>query len=201
MSLHSQAQLGLGLGQGLPAFHPPPREPGSSTQRWEHRTAVFTFSTKAVTSVWYSMSALDVSLFLTGQSRGEGWPACRNGVGALLEAIRHLCACPGIGGAYRELGRYPSELPTLFPAPPPPLALLGCPRTAPSRSSLAWGLCAASQRQPKGPGGRTVSSEESLDDRALGCQGTAEKLGAWPHWARAQGWEWCGEVWAVPVGT
>lgn len=119
MSLHSQAQLGLGLGQGLPAFHPPPREPGSSTQRWEHRTAVFTFSTKAVTSVWYSMSALDVSLFLTGQSRGEGWPACRNGVGALLEAIRHLCACPGIGGAYRELGRYPSELPTLFPAPPP----------------------------------------------------------------------------------
>lgn len=88
------------------------------------------------------------------------------------------------GEPTRELGRYPSELPTLFPAPSPPsLALLGCPRTAPSRSSLAWGLCGASQRQPKGPGGWTVSSEESLDDQALGCQGTAEKLGAWPHWA------------------
>lgn len=67
-----EAQPGLGLGQGLLASHPPSGEPGRGTQRWEHRTAVFTFSTKAVTSVWYLMSALEVSLFLTGKSREEG---------------------------------------------------------------------------------------------------------------------------------
>lgn len=44
------------------------------SQRWEHCTADLTFSTKEVTSVWYSISAMEVSLFLTGQS-GEGRPS------------------------------------------------------------------------------------------------------------------------------
>lgn len=48
--------------------------PGRLTHRWEHCTADLTLSTKAVTSVWYSISAMEVSLFLTGQNR-EGGPS------------------------------------------------------------------------------------------------------------------------------
>lgn len=63
----------------LSAEHPRPwpslvtlQVSGRLTQRWEHCTADLTLSTKVVTSVWYSISAMDVSLFLTGQSRKGG---------------------------------------------------------------------------------------------------------------------------------
>lgn len=107
-----EAQPGLGLGQGLLASHPPSGAPGSSTQRWEHRTAVFTFSTKAVTSVWYFMSALEVSLFLTGQSRGEG--------GQHSGRAWELGSRPSITSVHaRELGSTHQTCLHFCPAPPP----------------------------------------------------------------------------------
>lgn len=80
--------------------------PGRLTQRWEHCTADLTFSTKVVTFVWYCISATEVSLFFTGQSR-EGrssqcagmatWWLCRHsGFREVTEAggcLRVTCTC------------------------------------------------------------------------------------------------------------
>lgn len=116
------------------------QESGSSTQRWEHCTAVLTFSTRAVTVVSYSTSALEASLFLTGCSRGEGEPACREGMGALCgpSAAPHV-----LRGGHPRAG-YPSESPVLTGS------LLASPRVAPSRgepeAAGAAGLSGASQR-------------------------------------------------------
>ena len=118
-----QAQLGLGLGMGpspCPSAHT--QESVSSTQRWEHCTAVLTFSTRAVTFVWYSTSALEASLFLTGRSRGEGWPACREGVGALCGPSD---APPTSSGeATQELGSLQSRLYLNWLPPQPALERL-----------------------------------------------------------------------------
>lgn len=65
-----------------------PGVPGGSTQRWEHRTAVLIFSSKAVRFVWYSTSAWEASFFLTEQSRGE------DGQRAGGTGNRGLGACP-----------------------------------------------------------------------------------------------------------
>lgn len=163
MSLHSAGSAGPWAGEGAPCLPPPLGEPGSSTQRWEHRTAVFTFSTKAVTSVWYSMSALEVSLFLTGQSRGEGWPACRNGVGALLEATRHLCACPGIRGDYQRAGQVPIRATCPFTWP-----VRDAPGQLHPEAARHGAFVALLRGSPRVQGAGLNSSEESLGDPALG---------------------------------
>lgn len=100
------------------------------SQRREHRTVVFTFSTKAVRYVWYSMSVLEFSLFLTGQSRGEGRPACRNGVGALRKTSDASGRARSSGKATRELGLLRVAAP--YPSSSSDPALPGCSRAAPS---------------------------------------------------------------------
>ena len=112
VSLHGEGSVDPGPGQrGQGPVHPPPPGggvPASSTQRWEQCTAALTLSTKAITSVWYLTAALELSLFLTGQSRGEGWPARRGGMGALHRAVH---APYVIRGGHPGAG-YPSESPS-----------------------------------------------------------------------------------------
>lgn len=127
----AQSGPGTWVGQGP---HPPfPRvlgAPESSTQRREHCTVVLTFSTKAVRYVWYSMSVLEFSFFLTGQSRGEGRPACRNGVGALHKTSDASIRAQSSGKATQDLGLLRVAAP--YPSSSSDPALHGCSRAAPS---------------------------------------------------------------------
>lgn len=121
------------------------------------------------------------------EPRGR-WPAFRKRVGTRLEAINHVCAC-------QRAGQYPSDLPALLSCSPPQLALPGCPRATPSRNSLVWGLCGASQRQPKGPGGRTCLFWGIAGGWSPGVPWNSGEAGGLATSAASP------RLWAVAVGT
>lgn len=110
---------------------------------------LLTFSTVVIRSVWYSMSALEVSDLLTGQNRGEGRAACRGGVGA-------LCKAPGASGHAQSSGKATQELGHHHLPPPLTRPFRGAPgQPRPEEGQKqpgSMGLSGASPRLPRGPG-------------------------------------------------